>query len=804
MTLQKLICIIKPDAVRKGYANAICERITKNNLRIVLSKEETLDNKTVRDFSHSFNQAPFYNKYIMHMISGPSITMILEGENALEIFSKLKGATDPKTALPKTLRADFGVDMTENAVHGSDTLESAEREINHFFPDAEEIGMVYVISGPSGVGKSTLIKKLTATVENLEKIVTYTTRQKRNNEIDTIDYHFVTDSVFDQMLKEEEFLERFESLGTRYGALKKSVTEKLKKGTDLVIDLDYMPAREVREAIPNCKCIYILPQSEQVLRDRLAERKEQQVDLRIEASKKSIPHYVEYDHVVFNDNIDDALLQLQSIIRAERTTLVFQEYKYVKSFQTMGLESTSYKFIMKTLGTIPETKKFLKNRAQIKLEILPGWNNTSYKIKYANDEYYLRIPRRGNDVISDRMNEKINLETVAKAGLYIKNIHFDQRSGVYLARFIQSHGVLTDELLQRDSTIISAVNILNQLHHLETPFKNHANPLVKAKLLLNELKNSKLTSYDEIFVIDEISELPEDFDYNIIIMQKSKSRLIAYWKENGKITNKSFEEKDVASILQALPNVGEKSQNKELIKNIITKFGCLVLVDMDKITETLDRICDAQKIALTVCPALVSCHNDVNPYNFLLTDNGVILGDWECSGLNDPFYDLANFSIECKFNSKQDAIMLQHYKHNLDIREAHARLTLNKPIVEFLLSMWLLYQIKIQNYVVSASVFATTFKNRFQNCLDMLNSHEYNDAHRYLKKPRVSAQMEIALLSPVSTAVVTTLGAATLVYGLSEILGLFSRKKQKSQSLRLQQASTNSIKKSAEHLRCKL
>lgn len=709
MRVQKLLCIIKPDAVRKNHVPAICKRLTDNGFRIVLSKKEILDEKEVRLYTGSFSQAAFYPKFISHMTSGPSVVMLIEAQNAFEIFSKLKGATDPKAASPGTLRADFGTDMTENAVHASDTVESAAREINIFFPTTQQMGTIYAISGPSGVGKSTLIKKACATVNKLQPVVPYTTRQKREYEQDGDPYHFISKEQFLELLQKEDFLQHFEFEGTHYGTLKRPIMDSLKTGMDLIIDVDYLPARKVREAIPACKSIFILPPSNQDLRKRLEERKEKDIEKRIGRSKEVMMYYVEYDHVIVNDDLDTAFLELQSIIRATRTNPLSQEFKYEKSFLSMGLESTGLKEIVTALECIPEVKQILNNFSQLKVERLPGWNNASYKLKYGREEYFLRLPRKAKNVIFDRVAEKRNLEIVAKQNIYIKTIYFDERTGVYLAPYITTQSIMADKIEQVKNvkTISIIMGIINKLHHMDTAFQNRADPIEQTENLFREVKDEK---------IDGIG------------------------------------------------------------------------VDLDQIGHTFKLVSEARKLALKLCPKLVSCHNDLTPFNFLQTQNGIILSDWECSGLNDPFYDFADLSVESNFSQEQDDLILSYQDDCLFRPVAEVRLTLNKPIIEFLLSVWLLYQIKVENNAASISTFQATFKRKYQHCLDLLESDKFKRARSFAESMSLESTQDDTFGSSVISSAGKILMTAAAVGLAASRFGLFRKKsktstKEKSESI---------------------
>ena len=135
MALEKTLSIIKPDAIAKGYAEEICKRLENAGLRIVSKKSLHLSEAEAEGFYIEHKGKPFFPDLITFMTSGPIQVQILEGENAISKYREEMGNTNPKEANPGTLRADFADSIDANAVHGSDSETSAEREINYFFID---------------------------------------------------------------------------------------------------------------------------------------------------------------------------------------------------------------------------------------------------------------------------------------------------------------------------------------------------------------------------------------------------------------------------------------------------------------------------------------------------------------------------------------------------------------------------------------------------------------------------------------------------------------------------------------------
>ncbi|SUZ54812.1 uncharacterized protein METZ01_LOCUS7666 [marine metagenome] len=133
--MQNTLSIIKPDAVKKGYTEQICTRIEDSGLDIVLKKELLLTRNQAEGFYAEHKGKPFFEALINFMTSGPVQVQVLEGKGAISRYRSLMGSTNPKEADPGTLRHDFAESIDANAVHGSDSLESAAREVAYFFPE---------------------------------------------------------------------------------------------------------------------------------------------------------------------------------------------------------------------------------------------------------------------------------------------------------------------------------------------------------------------------------------------------------------------------------------------------------------------------------------------------------------------------------------------------------------------------------------------------------------------------------------------------------------------------------------------
>lgn len=190
-------------------------------------------------------------------------------------------------------------------------------------------GVMFVIEAPSGTGKTTLIKKLLAQDKNLKFSVSVTTRQKREGEVDGVDYYYVTDAEYDKLVQEDAFYEKVDSqYGSRYGTLRSEVDSFINVGQDVVFDMDWVGLRQMKEKAPNdVVSIYMLPPSIKELRQRLEGRKtdsQEVIDKRMAVIAEKMQHWVEYDYVVICDDPDQTVDTIQQIFSAERMKRVRQ------------------------------------------------------------------------------------------------------------------------------------------------------------------------------------------------------------------------------------------------------------------------------------------------------------------------------------------------------------------------------------------------------------------------------------------------------------------------------------------------
>jgi guanylate kinase len=182
-------------------------------------------------------------------------------------------------------------------------------------------GQLYVISAPSGAGKTSLVKALLESTPNLQVSVSHTTRAIRPGETDGVNYHFVDESEFTSIRDAHGFFEWAQVFGNFYGTSRHAIQERLAEGIDIVLEIDWQGARQVKMLVDDAVSIFVLPPSTAALRKRLTDRGQDDDEIiegRMLAARDELAHYDEADFIVLNDDFEIALKDLQSIIRAQR------------------------------------------------------------------------------------------------------------------------------------------------------------------------------------------------------------------------------------------------------------------------------------------------------------------------------------------------------------------------------------------------------------------------------------------------------------------------------------------------------
>ena len=191
-------------------------------------------------------------------------------------------------------------------------------------------GVLLVISSPSGTGKTTICKKLLEYDKNIHLSVSVTTRKKRKNEVEGIDYYFRSKKDFLNLKSQNSFIENAFVFENYYGTLKSEVLEKLENGIDVLIDIDWQGTRQITQAMKgNLIKIFLLPPSIDELKKRLSKRNSdsiKEINFRMSKALKEIKHFDEYDYVLVNDNLDNTFQKIVKIIESERLKLRKQLY----------------------------------------------------------------------------------------------------------------------------------------------------------------------------------------------------------------------------------------------------------------------------------------------------------------------------------------------------------------------------------------------------------------------------------------------------------------------------------------------
>ena len=192
-------------------------------------------------------------------------------------------------------------------------------------------GTLYIISAPSGAGKTSLVKALIDSQPQVRVSVSHTTRTIRPGEVDGVNYHFVSREQFLNMLEHNDFLEHAEVFSNLYGTSQAWVEKTLKEGMDLILEIDWQGAEQVRRLLPQAKSIFILPPTKEALRHRLTNRGQdcgEIIEQRMREAVSEMSHYVEYDYLLINDDFDHALADLKAIFRANQLLQIGQQQRH--------------------------------------------------------------------------------------------------------------------------------------------------------------------------------------------------------------------------------------------------------------------------------------------------------------------------------------------------------------------------------------------------------------------------------------------------------------------------------------------
>lgn len=204
-------------------------------------------------------------------------------------------------------------------------------------------GSLFIITAASGTGKTSLVKQLLATTNDLTVSISHTTRDPRPGEIDGHDYHFTKVDAFTQAIGESKFLEHAEVFGNYYGTAEQSVRAQLDSGVDVILEIDWQGALQVKKIFTEATMVFILPPSIATLRQRLSTRAQDSVEVieqRLAGAVTEMAQYVNFDYVIINDNFEVALTELKAIIVADRQKLARQQRRYHRTIMTLLNKTT--------------------------------------------------------------------------------------------------------------------------------------------------------------------------------------------------------------------------------------------------------------------------------------------------------------------------------------------------------------------------------------------------------------------------------------------------------------------------------
>jgi len=191
-------------------------------------------------------------------------------------------------------------------------------------------GTLYIVAAPSGAGKTSLVNALVDRFDDLKISISYTTRSPRAGDVDGEDYHFVDEAEFQSMVEQKAFLEHAEIYSYHYGTSHPWVLKQLNKGVDVILEIDWQGARQIRQLFPSTVSIFIFPPSLEALHERLLGRKQDAPEIikeRLKVAKGEMTHYHEFDYLVVNDDFNTALEDLTQIVRTQRLRCAYQRHQ---------------------------------------------------------------------------------------------------------------------------------------------------------------------------------------------------------------------------------------------------------------------------------------------------------------------------------------------------------------------------------------------------------------------------------------------------------------------------------------------
>lgn len=192
-------------------------------------------------------------------------------------------------------------------------------------------GSLFIVAAPSGAGKTSIVKELVKNLDKVETSISHTTREKRPLETDGVDYFFISEQEFCKMIKNGDFVEYAHVFNNYYGTSVAQIDARLKTGIDVVLDIDWQGAQQIKRLFPSSVGVFIVPPSLAALQERLHLRAQDDVEVikrRMQQAQSEMSHYVEFDYLIVNDDFSKAVSQLIAIVKSKRLTLQRQIAKH--------------------------------------------------------------------------------------------------------------------------------------------------------------------------------------------------------------------------------------------------------------------------------------------------------------------------------------------------------------------------------------------------------------------------------------------------------------------------------------------
>lgn len=189
------------------------------------------------------------------------------------------------------------------------------------YPSETLSGSIIIVAAPSGGGKTSLVKTLINEVDNIELSISHTTRDLRPGEKDGVDYFFVNDTDFQFLIKEKQFIEHAQVFNHFYGTSIVQITERLKAGVDVVLEIDWQGMQQIKKIFPAALAIFIVPPSLSILQQRLLDRRQDSPNViadRMQRAQQELSHFAEFDYLIVNDDFNKASYELKAIVQANR------------------------------------------------------------------------------------------------------------------------------------------------------------------------------------------------------------------------------------------------------------------------------------------------------------------------------------------------------------------------------------------------------------------------------------------------------------------------------------------------------